>query len=482
MKDEGRAATPWGPVPPAADGAALRARIRALRAGRKVMVLDDDPTGSQSVHGVQVVTVADPAEYDQALAAATGSFVLTNTRSLSEPDAVAVNQSVARDVLAVAARRGVSVDLVSRGDSTLRGHVLAEITTLDEVHRHATGRGYDAVLFVPAYLEAGRVTAGDVHWARVGDRFQPVGETEFARDATFGYRSSHLRDYLVEVSGGRLKADRVRSVSLEDIRLGGVARVSQVLAAAGGGDIIIVNALEYADLETVALAALTATAQGRSLLYRSGPSFVRALLGQEPLPPLSRAQIWPDQRPDGHGLIVVGSHVGQTSRQVSALRAAVEPLVVTLDVPALLAYDADGRRAYLRELGATTAEALSRGDVLLLTSRTRVSGRSGEGSLRIARQVSEAVTTVVRRALAAEPAWVLAKGGITSHDVAVHGLGIRRAEVAGQFFPGLVSLFRPTSADPRMLGRPYVVFAGNVGDDRALAEVAVRIADRGGAG
>jgi len=64
----------------------------------------------------------------------------------------------------------------------------------------------------------------------------------------------------------------------------------------------------------------------------------------------------------------------------------------------------------------------------------------------------------------------------------VHGLGIRRAEVAGQFFPGLVSLFRPTSADPRMLGRPYVVFAGNVGDDRALAEVAVRIADRGGAG
>src|SRR5690606_26236079 len=115
--------------------------------------------------GVQVVTVADPAEYDQALAAATGSFVLTNTRSLSEPDAVAVNQSVARDVLAVAARRGVSVDLVSRGDSTLRGHVLAEITTLDEVHRHATGRGYDAVLFVPAYLEAGRVTAGDIHWA-----------------------------------------------------------------------------------------------------------------------------------------------------------------------------------------------------------------------------------------------------------------------------------------------------------------------------
>src|SRR5690606_6548841 len=292
--------------------------------------------------------------------------------------------------------------------------------------------------------------------------------------------SSHLRDYLVEVSGGRVAAERVRSVSLEDIRVGGVDRVTKLLAGAGGGDIVIVNALDYADLETVALAAAVVTAQGRSLLYRCGPSFVRALLGQEPLPPLTRAQIWPEGRPDGHGLIVVGSHVGQTSRQVRALREAVEPLVVTLDVPALLGYDDGGRRGYLRAIGETTAEALGRGDVLLLTSRTRVTDHSGEGSLRIARQVSGAVTTVVRHALAAEPAWVLAKGGITSHDVAVHGLGIRRAEVAGQFFPGLVSLFRPTSADPRMRGRPYVVFAGNVGDDRALAEVALRIADRGG--
>ena len=87
------------------------------------------------------------------------------------------------------------------------------------------------------------------------------------------------------------------------------------------------------------------------------------------------------------------------------------------------------------------------------------------------RTVSTAVVEVVQAALAAHPAWVVAKGGITSHDVAVRGLGIRRAEVIGQLFPGMVSVFRPIEAAPEAVGTPYVVFAGNVGDDDTLADV-----------
>lgn len=460
---------------------AIRERIRSLRTttGRAVAVLDDDPTGSQSVHQVQVITEPDPAEYANGLAAADCCFVLTNTRSLPEPEAVELNRAVASDLFAAGRSRGRPLDLVSRGDSTLRGHVLAEIQALDQAHRQAVGTGYDAVLFIPAYLEAGRVTVGDVHWAGVGDRFRPVGDTEFAQDATFGYRSSNLREYLLEVGRGRWSADRVHSISLDEIRRGGSDRVTDILAQVGGGDIVVINAVDYADLETVALAALTVTSRGRSLLYRTGPSFVRALLGQEPAPPLSQADIWPEGHPGGHGLIVVGSHVGHTSRQIAALRDSVRPMEVSLDVPALLGLDDPGRRDYLEAVGATVAEALRRGEVLFSTSRARVSAPDGAGSLRIARQVSGAVTTVVREALAAGPAWVLAKGGITSHDVAVRGLGIRRAEVVGQLFAGMVSLYRPIAADPRMLGRPYVVFAGNVGDDRALAQAVFRISGRG---
>jgi uncharacterized protein YgbK (DUF1537 family) len=109
--------------------------------------------------------------------------------------------------------------------------------------------------------------------------------------------------------------------------------------------------------------------------------------------------------------------------------------------------------------------------VLLFTSRTLLRDTDPEASLEIARQVSTAVIEVVRGAVAAEPAWVVAKGGITSHDVAVRGLGIRRATVLGQLLPGLVSVFQPVEALPPVVGTPYVVFAGNVGDETTLAHV-----------
>jgi uncharacterized protein YgbK (DUF1537 family) len=119
-------------------------------------------------------------------------------------------------------------------------------------------------------------------------------------------------------------------------------------------------------------------------------------------------------------------------------------------------------------------DALGRGDVLLYTSRTR-----RDGGLEFARTVSRAVTDVVRAALKTRPGWVIAKGGITSHDVAVHGLGLRRAEVLGQLLPGMISVFRPTDADPDALGMPYVVFAGNVGDEQTLAEIVAKVRGAG---
>jgi uncharacterized protein YgbK (DUF1537 family) len=117
------------------------------------------------------------------------------------------------------------------------------------------------------------------------------------------------------------------------------------------------------------------------------------------------------------------------------------------------------------------AAALRESDVLVYTSRAVVTGPDGAGSLTIARAVSAACARIAAEALAARPAWIVAKGGITSHDVARQGLGIRRAEVAGQLFPGVISLLRPLDAAPAAMGVPYVVFAGNVGDDGTLADV-----------
>jgi uncharacterized protein YgbK (DUF1537 family) len=460
--------------PPRPDDDTARASVRALRADGRLLlgVLDDDPTGSQAVHDVQVVTVEDEDAYGSAFAGAAGTcFVLTNTRSLDEADAVALNHRVARGLLAAARRRSGRALLVSRSDSTLRGHVFAEVAALRAAAVQAGERDADGILLVPAFLEAGRLTAGDIHWARSGAAppgagLVPVGETEFARDATFGYASSDLRDFVAEKSGGTIRRDDVLSLSLADIREGGAPRVRDLLSGVRDGRWVVVNATEYSDLDTVALGVLLAQQAGRSFLFRSGPSFVRALAGMGPKAPLRGAELYPGGAAAGHGLVVVGSHVGQTSRQVAALQARGGVTPVELDVPALLA-GTDVVAMAARQVAA----ALAGSDVLLYTSRTVVPGRDRGDSLAIARTVSAALSRVVSGALAADPAWVVAKGGITSHDVAVRGLGIRRADVAGQLFPGVISVFRPLDAAPAVIGKPYVVFAGNVGDEGTLAEV-----------
>ena len=200
------------------------------------------------------------------------------------------------------------------------------------------------------------------------------------------------------------------------------------------------------------------------------------LAGLDPQDPLTADQIWPAGNPGGHGLVVVGSHVGLTSRQVAKAQERGGMTEAELHVPTLI--DPARRDAHVAEIGAQVAEALATSDVLLFTSRTLVRGGDADDSLAISRTVSTAVIEVVRAALAAQPSWVVAKGGITSHDVAVRGLGIRRAEVLGQLLPGMVSVFRPIEATAGGRRHPYVVFAGNVGDDNTLADVVDLFAGR----
>jgi uncharacterized protein YgbK (DUF1537 family) len=360
------------------------------------------------------------------------------------------------------------MEIVSRSDSTLRGHVMAEINALASARRESVGVSYDGILLVPSYFEAGRFTASDIHWARLGDRVVAVGETEFARDLTFGYSSSDLRLFIEEKSGGAVRAGAVQVISLDDVRNGGSERIKEILLGVHDAAFVVVNSVEYADLDVVVLGLLAAEDEGRRFLYRSGPSFVQVLAGIDPIAPLDARAIWPGGPPSGHGLVVVGSHVGLTNRQLEVLEARGAVHRVEIDVDAVV--DSTRAERTVRSCAAEVREALKDSDVLLVTGRTLQKGRDGEESLRIARSVSAGVVAIVRSVLSEHPAWVITKGGITSHDVLVEALGVRRAEVLGQLFAGTVSVFRALESLPESLGVPRIVFAGNVGDDASLAD------------
>jgi uncharacterized protein YgbK (DUF1537 family) len=450
-------------------GARQAIRDSHQRTGRRLLVLDDDPTGSQAVHGVELVTAPD-ADVIAAALEAPGStcFVLTNSRSLPESEAVRLARELAGVAIRLEQSLGGRIEVLSRSDSTLRGHVLAEITALATSRREATGRGYDGVLVVPSYLEAGRFTASDIHWARLGDRIVAVGQTEFADDPTFGYSNSDLRLFLEEKSGGAIPAHEIHSISLPDIRRGGPERIAQTLMSVPDGALVVVNSVDYADLEVVVLGLLAAEDQGRAFLYRVAPSFVQVLAGLDPMAPLDAPRIWPDGRPAGHGLVVVGSHVGLTNRQIDVLERSRDIERVLVDVDVLI--DPQQADELIRDCVEAAGGALASRDILLMTSRTLRTGADGEESLRIARAVSEGLVAIVRGLLCDHPAWIVTKGGITSHDVLVAALGVKRAEVVGQLFAGFVSVFRPLDARPEAIGLPCIVFAGNVGNDSSLAD------------
>jgi len=257
-------------------GALELIRVENERTGTRVAVLDDDPTGTQPVAGVPVLTSWSVTGLRWAIARGPGMFfVLTNTRSVSPELARARNAEIAANLAAAAAAEGgVPVRLISRCDSTLRGHYPLET----DVHRaaaEATGQPYDGVLFSLAYLAAGRITVNDVHWTRRGEQLVPVATTEYARDATFGYRSSNLRAFVQEKTGGHLGQEDVLSLDLGTIRSGGPAAVRELLLRVRDGQPVIVNAAEEEDLEVVVLGLQLAEREGRRFLHRSGPSLGR---------------------------------------------------------------------------------------------------------------------------------------------------------------------------------------------------------------
>ncbi|WP_405539383.1 hypothetical protein OG787_45700 [Streptomyces sp. NBC_00075] len=437
----------------------------AVAGGARLVVLDDDPTGTQTVADVPVLTRWTADDLRWALRQdSTAFFVLTNTRSLAPEDAATRNREVVRALAQASAAEGVGYVLASRGDSTLRGHFPLEADVL------AQEVPVDGVVLVPAYIEAGRLTADSVHWMRAGDgSMLPVGDSEFAKDATFGYANSRLPEWIEEKTGGRVAAGDVLRITLDDLRLRGPQHVAALLGSLRDGRPAVADALCDDDLRVLALAAASAEAAGVRLLYRCGPSFVRARAGQSARAPLGAAELAAFRRAGDtpYGLIAVGSHVGLTTRQLDRLRERGGITGFELDVPALL--DEQRRSAHIAEVARAAAEALAGSDVVVTTTRSVVTGADADDSLAIARSVSAALVEAVRAVSAARrPAFVIAKGGITSSDIATEGLEIRRAWARGTLLPGIVSLWEPESGPSA--GVPYIVFAGNVGDDDALAD------------
>lgn len=400
----------------------------------KLVVLDDDPTGIQTVHGCKLITDWSESSVRMAFDDDVPFFyILTNTRAMTREDAERVMREAMEMVVRVNEDYHLQLVCVSRSDSCLRGHFPLEPQVMMEV---LTQHGYHVrkqIPFVPAFIEAGRVTIDGVHYMKDGERLVPVSETEFARDNVFAYHTSVLKDYILE-------------------------------KGAQPNDYQIVNAASYNELYTFCTTLeeelATATHEKEAVVVRSSSSFPKAMSGIADRPLLDRTML---KRQEGVGCFVVGSHVNKTTRQLKALLAEKGTKGVEVDVLRIL-HEPD---AMMQDVVDELNDAVGKGlTPVVYTSRKELRIDDANQRQHLGQQVSDFLVDIVRH-LPFTPTYLVGKGGITSNDILTKGLSVRIATVMGQIVANV-----PCVMTDRF---PYIIFPGNVGNDDSLREVFLKL-------
>lgn len=406
----------------------------------KTIVLDDDPTGTQSVTGAIALLRSDVESLVSVLSDHDAVYVQTNSRAMAEADAVALIEKISADGRAAGARLGEAVRFVLRGDSTLRGHVFAETEVLMDDE--------SVMLFVPAFPDGGRTTLDGVHRVQIGDDLLPAHETEYANDPVFPFATGELADYVASKSPRSAVL-----VDLATVRDGGLA---SALLAAPAGAVVVPDAVTDDDIRLIS-AAVDEAFTARRIVVRSASPLAAHLAGVASTE-LLRPPVVPE---DGRVLLVCGSHTAGATAQLSAVAAEFgEP--VTVDTPSAL----DDPSGAGRHAAASVRERMATGSRLAFVTTERE--RSAEhNTLQHGERIMSALTTAVREILD-DVSVVVAKGGITSADVARVGIGAERAQVLGQILPG-ISLWSLRAHDGREL--LYAVVPGNVGGPNTLVDV-----------
>lgn len=377
------------------------------------------------------------------------------------------------DVVDEAAKEaGVEYVFVSRSDSTLRGHYPLETEILKENYEYHTGTTIDGEILCPFFKEGGRFTIDNIHYVKYGDELVSANETEFAKDQTFGYSSLTMPEYVAEKTDGKYHAEDVTCISLKDIRSMDIFKIEEALMQVKDFNKIIVNAVDYIDLKIFSIALYRAMNKGKLFMFRTAASLVKVMGGVTDQPLLERGQMIVKETQNG-GVIVVGSHTEKTTKQVEELKKLTDIEFIELD--ATLVADEEAFEKEVQRCLRLEEECIKAGKtVCCYTTRSLIKADTGnkEDELRLSVKISDAVQSLVGR-LEVIPAFVIAKGGITSSDVGTKALRVIKANVLGQIEPGIPVW--QTGEESKFPMTPYIIFPGNVGEVTTLREAVEKL-------
>lgn len=434
----------------------------------KFVVLDDDPTGVQTVHDISVYTDWTVESMKKGFMDDNKVFyILTNSRGMTEAETTKIHHEIIDAVAQAAAETGKNYQFISRSDSTLRGHYPLETELLKEGVEKSSKTVDGEVLF-PFFKEGGRFTIDNTHYVKYGDELVPAAQTEFAKDKTFGYTHSSIPEYVEEKTKGAYKAENVTCIALEDLRALNIDKITEQLTNVKNFNKVCVNAIDYCDVKAFCIALYRAMAAGRSFMFRTAAGFVKVVGGVTDIPLLTRKEMVVKETDNG-GIVVVGSHTAKTTAQLEELLKLENVVPVEFKSSLVL----DGDEAFYNEVKRCVAEEekiIASGKTAVCFTERKlltVENDTKESALIRSVKISDGVQRLVGD-LSITPAFVIAKGGITSSDVGTKALKVKCANVMGQIKPGIPVW--QTGSESRFPQTPYVIFPGNVGEVTTLRE------------
>ena len=410
----------------------------------KMVVLDDDPTGIQTVHGCLLITRWDEESVRLGFQDSEPFFyILTNTRAMTREDAEQVTREAMEMVVKVNQDYGYQLIIVSRSDSCLRGHFPLETDVMRQCLVEHGYSVYEKTPFCPAFIEAGRVTIDGIHYMRDGKQLIPVSQTEFARDNVFAYHTSILTEYIKEKGANPDDYEIVDAESYDELYRFARHLTSDILP-------------QTSDLRP----------HPSAIVIRSSSSLPKAISGISDQPLLDRTILTPQPSaisPLNPGCFIVGSHVKKTTLQLEQLLQAEGTCAIEVDVQRIL----DDSALLMSETLDTIRQVVEMGlTPVVYTSRQEIRLDDADQRQHLGQQVSDFLVDIVYR-LPFTPSYLVGKGGITSHDILTKGLGIRTARVLGQVIASVPCVMAPHF--------PYIIFPGNVGNEDSLREVYLKL-------
>lgn len=434
---------------------------------KKIVVLDDDPTGVQTVHDVSVYTDWSKESIKSGFEEKNKLFyILTNSRGFTIEQTIKAHKEIANTIAEVGRELNKEYIIISRSDSTLRGHYPLETELLKDIENQ-NGKKIDGEILCPFFKEGGRFTINNIHYVKYDNKLVPAGETEFAKDKTFGYTSSNMCEYIEEKTNGEFKKENVTCISLEDIRSLNFDKIEKQLLEVNDFNKVVVNAIDYCDIKVFCIALYRAMAKGKTYMFRTAAAIVKIIGGITNQPLLTKEKMIVKDNKNG-GIVVVGSHTKKTTSQLESLKevGGIEFIEFNSD----LVLDEIKFEQEIKRVVSLSEKFISEGTTVVTYTKRKllvVENDSKEDALIRSVKISDAVQSLVGR-LTVEPSFVIAKGGITSSDVGTKALAVKKANVMGQIKPGIPVW--QTGDESKFPKTPYVIFPGNVGEISTLKE------------